>query len=311
VEEEILGESPPLISCLPAEWNPAQIFVMRIAARNGVMRVTLFCQCRQPHPFSPVMSTPITQDLKRSSLHLLREYQRSHKAEVRNQIVQLNLGLVRKEARHWIDQCGENYEDLLQVGSIGLIQAIERFDLEKGYAFSTFALPYIRGEIQHYLRDKGSSMRIPRRWLELRSKAATTTRELRECLQRQPTDAELAEALKVSLEEWQEIQLAYQNREPISLDVPVGQDGENSVSLGELVVDPKYRSFQLAQEDRIRLQQALVQLEQRTRDVIEFVFLHDLTQKEAAEELGISVVTVSRQMKKGLKALKNLMLMEL
>ncbi|MDY7012141.1 MAG: RNA polymerase sigma factor SigF [Cyanobacteriota bacterium] len=264
------------------------------------------------------MSTPIvTQDLKRESLHLLQDYQQltnykhSQKAKVRNQIVQLNLGLVRKEARHWMDQCSENYEDLVQVGSIGLIQAIERFNLDKGYAFSTFALPYIRGEIQHYLRDKGSPMRIPRRWLELRSKATTATRELRSRLQRQPTEAELAEALDVSLEEWQEIKLAYQNREPLSLDVPVGQDGENWVSLGELVADPKYRSFQLAQEDRIRLQQALVQLEQRTREVMEFVFLHDLTQKEAAEQLGISVVTVSRQMKKGLKALKNLMLMEL
>ncbi|MDY6783489.1 MAG: RNA polymerase sigma factor SigF [Cyanobacteriota bacterium] len=257
------------------------------------------------------MSTPIALNLKRSSLLLFQKYRQSRQAETRNEIAEMNMGLVRKEARHWSNQCSESYDDLVQVGSIGLIQAIERFDLEKGYAFSTFALPYIRGEIQHYLRDKGPSMRIPRRWLELRSKARTGTRQLRSHLQRQPTEAELAEYLSLSLEEWQEIQLAYQNREPLSLDLPVGSDGESSVSLGELVADPKYRSFQLAQEDRIRLQQALVQLEQRTRDVMEFVFLHDLTQKEAAEELGISVVTVSRQMKKGLKALKSLMLMEL
>lgn len=257
------------------------------------------------------MSTTVNPGLKQKSLHLLQEYQQSKRADLRNNIVQLNIGLVRKEAHHWVNQCSESYEDLLQVGCIGLIQAIERFDLGKGYAFSSFAIPYIRGEIQHYLRDKGSSVRIPRRWLELRQQASAAAQELRSRLHRQPTDAEIARSLGLSLPEWQEIQLAYQNREPLSLDLPVGSEEEDKISLGDLVPDPQYRSFQLAQEDRIRLQQALVQLEQRTREVLEFVFLHDLTQKETAEQLGISVVTVSRQMKKGLKALKNLMLMEL
>ena len=77
--------------------------------------------------------------------------------------------------------------------------------------------------------------------------------------------------------------------------------------MGELVPDSNYRSFQLAQEDQIRLQQALVQLEQRTRDVVECVFLYDLTQKQVAAHLGISVVTVSRQVKKGLDLLKKIM----
>jgi RNA polymerase sigma-B factor len=89
--------------------------------------------------------------------------------------------------------------------------------------------------------------------------------------------------------------------------MPMGSEEENT-SLGELVPDNQYRSFQLAQEDRIRLQQSLVGLEERTRNVLEFVFLHDLTQKEAAEVLGVSVVTVSRRLKKGLKLLKNKML---
>lgn len=93
----------------------------------------------------------------------------------------------------------------------------------------------------------------------------------------------------------------------MSLDVPIQDGEEGSTSLGELVPDPHYRSFQLAQEDQIRLQQALVQLEQRTRDVLECVFLHDLTQKQVAEHLGISVVTVSRRVKKGLDLLKKLM----
>jgi RNA polymerase sigma-B factor len=253
------------------------------------------------------MLTTATNELKQEIWQLLREYQKDHSAEIRNELVKLNFGLVRKEAHYWINQCQESYDDLLQVGCLGLIRAIERFDIAKGHAFSSFAMPYIRGEIQHYLRDKGVTVRIPRRWLALQQQAIGVSRTLREKHNRQASDSELAEALEVSVEEWQEIKLAWINRAPLSLDTPVQDHDEGSASLGELVPDHNYRSFQLAQEDQIRLQQALLQLEQRTRDVLEFVFLHDLTQKQVADRLGISVVTVSRQVKKGLDSMKKLM----
>lgn len=249
----------------------------------------------------------ITNELKTESLQLLRSYQESPSPEIRNKLVQLNLGLVRKEAHHWINQCSESYDDLLQVGSLGLIRAIERFDMSKGHAFSSFAVPYIRGEIQHYLRDKGSSVRIPRRWQTLQHQASQKAREIQITQRRSPTDIELAEALEISLEEWQEIKLAYRNRSPLSLDAPMHEEEDGATSLGDLIPDSRYRSFQLAQEDQIRLQQGLVQLEKRTRQVLEFVFLQDLTQKETAERLGISAVTVSRRLKKGLKLLKQVM----
>lgn len=250
------------------------------------------------------MASLTTGNVKQNSLELLRNYQSNPNQKVRNQIVELNMGLVRKEAHHWVNQCGESYDDLIQVGCMGLIRAIERFELSKGNAFSSFAMPYIRGEIQHYLRDRSTSVKIPRRWLELKQQASKITYSLREELKRQPTEAEIAEKLNVSLEEWQEVKLAAKNREPLSLDLPMGSE-DDSTSLGELVPDHQYRSFQLAQEDRMRLQQGLVGLEERTRNVLEFVFLQDLTQKEAAEVLGVSVVTVSRRLKKGLKLLKN------
>ncbi|NEQ85117.1 MAG: RNA polymerase sigma factor SigF [Moorea sp. SIO2I5] len=253
------------------------------------------------------MATNLNHNIKYQSLTLLQKYQQSKTSELRNQLVALNLGLVRREAHHWVNQCHESYEDLLQVGCIGLIGAIERFDSTKGIAFSSFAIPYIRGEIQHYLRDRGYSIRIPRRWLALRQKSVEITRNLRATLNRQPTEQEIAAALNISLEEWQEITLAHQNREPLSLDTPVGDSEDRNTSLGELVPDPRYRSFQLAQEDQIRIQQALAHLEKRTREVLEFVFLHDLTQKEVAQRLDISVVTVSRRVKKGLEALQKLM----
>lgn len=250
-------------------------------------------------------------NVKFETLRLFQDYSKSQTTSLRNQIMNLNMGLVRKEAYHWVNQCSENYEDLVQVGCLGLIRAIEKFELEKGHAFSSFAIPYIRGEIQHYLRDKGYSVRIPRRWLELSQQAAGIRRDFQERFNRQPTDSEIAQVLEISVKEWREISLALQNREPLSLDVSVGHDEDGQTSLADLVADPQYHSFQLAQEDRIRLQHALGQLEERTRHILEFVFLHDLTQKEAAEQLGISVVTVSRRVKKGLDFLKATMAKEI
>lgn len=252
--------------------------------------------------------SPENQELKQASAALLREYAQKRSQNVRNQIVTLNLGLVRKEAHYWINQCTESYEDLAQVGCIGLIKAIERFDLTQGYAFSSFAMPYIRGEIQHYLRDKGVMVRIPRRWQALQQQAVEFSRLFRQNYRRKPTDAEIAAALEISTCQWQEIKLAWVNRAPLSLDMPLFDAEEDGITyLGEIVPDSQYRSFQLAQEDQMRLHQALVQLEKRTHDILKFVFLYDLTQKEVAERLGISVVTVSRRVKQGVESLKLLM----
>jgi RNA polymerase sigma-B factor len=117
----------------------------------------------------------------------------------------------------------------------------------------------------------------------------------------------MAIALGITQGEWQEVKLTAYNRSIVSLDAPIQHDENESTSIGDLLPDSQYRSFQLAQEDQIRLQQALSQLEKRTCEVLEFVFFHDLTQKETADLLGISAVTVSRQVKKGLTALKDLM----
>jgi RNA polymerase sigma-B factor len=253
------------------------------------------------------MSTSISADLRSESLRLLREYQNAPTAQLRNRLVELNFGLLRREVHHWVNQCNESYEDLIQVGCIGLIRAIERFDILKGGAFSSFAIPYIRGEIQHYLRDKSPSVRIPRRWHAMERQAANQTQQLNQQLGRTPTDTEIAAALELSLSEWQEMKVAFRNRAVLSLDAPITDAEDNTAPLVELMPDPQYRSFQLAQEDQIRLQQALVKLEKLTQQVLEFVFLHDLTQKETAERLGISVVTVSRRVKKGLDSLRKIM----
>ncbi|MEL7333825.1 MAG: RNA polymerase sigma factor SigF [Cyanobacteria bacterium J06560_2] len=245
--------------------------------------------------------------LKNQSLEILNTYQKNQSLQLRNHLVQLNIGLVRKEAHRWLHSSGESFDDLMQVGSLGLIRAIERFDVQKGFAFSSFAIPYIRGEIQHYLRDKGTVVRIPRRWQTLQNQSAKAIRQLQSDLNRKPSDQEVAAELDITIEEWQQVRIASSNRNLLSLDAPVQTNDSGSSSLGDLLPDARYRSFQLAEEDKIRLQQALSQLEKRTREVVEFVFLHDLTQKETAEKLGISSVTVSRRVKKGLKHLQIIM----
>jgi len=245
--------------------------------------------------------------LRSETLRLLQAYLKNPSTELRNRLVHLNIGLARKEAYHWANQCTEPFEDLLQVGVMGLIRAIERFEPARGHAFSTFAIPYIRGEIQHYLRDRVSPMRIPRQWMATYQQGSKVQQKLRSRLQREPSDRELAQALNISLEEWQNVRLACQNRVPLSLDAPANDQEDTSASLGELMPDRKYLSFQLAQEDSLRLYQALDTLEDRTREILEFVFIKEFTYREVAESLGISAVTVSRQVKKGLAALKHIL----
>jgi RNA polymerase sigma-B factor len=242
-------------------------------------------------------------ELKQQTLELLSSYRQTGRASLREQIVRLNMGLARKEAHYWAGQCQESYEDLLQVGSIGLIAAIDKFDLTKGYAFSTFAMPYIRGEIQHYLRDKSSIVRVPRRWSELLQKANAVNQSFQLEHRRLPSDREIAQALEISPEEWQEVRIAQQNRQPVSLDCPVGDD--EGCCMLDILPDQQYRSFQLSEDDRQRLKQGLVTLEQHTRQIIEFVFFYDLTQKQVAEKMDISVITVSRHVKKGVGLLQS------
>ncbi len=244
---------------------------------------------------------------KQETLEILQAYRANSSIKLRNQLVNLNIGLVRREAYHWKNQCQESFEDLMQVGSIGLINAIERFDVSKGNAFSSFAVPYIKGEIQHYLRDKSPTVKMPRAWLAVYNQGCKVIRNKLAETGREASSQEIANELGISVSEWYDIKLACQNRSPISLDTPIDQSEDSSTSIGDLVTDQKYQSFQLAQEDSIRLQQALDLLEDRTREVVEFVFLKEFTHREVAEILGISAVTVSRQLKKGLIALKTIL----
>lgn len=245
--------------------------------------------------------------LPADSMELLRSYHRNPSIKLRNELVQLHTGLVRKMAHKFSHQCNEPYEDLEQIGYFGLIRAIERFDPSQGYAFSSFAVPYIRGEMLHFLRDRSTLLKIPRRWQELYNEGQKVRKELSESLGRPPKDAEIAQVLDVSLHEWQETKLAAQNRMPLSLDATVVHYVDCQITLGEALPCPRSAVLQHEEEERQQLQGAISELEEKPRMAVELVFLKELSRKDAAKTIGTSPMTVTRYLQKGIQDLMSMM----
>ncbi len=226
-------------------------------------------------------------------------YKQRPSIKLRNDLVRLNAGLVRKIAHRVSHQCAEPYEDLEQIGYLGLIRAIERFDPSQGCAFSSFAVPYIRGEMLHFFRDRGSTVKIPRRWQDLQKASQKMQADLLRRYGRQPSDYEMADALDISVKEWRQVKMANKNRMPLSLDATVCHQTDSTITLGDTLPDVHYQLLQALEEDRQQLQRALSQLEDKTRSAIEFVFFKGLSRKEVAERIGVSPMTVTRRIQRG------------
>ncbi|NEP17609.1 MAG: RNA polymerase sigma factor SigF [Leptolyngbya sp. SIO4C1] len=242
-----------------------------------------------------------TSSLRSRGMELLMAYKQRPSIKLRNDLVRLNAGLVRKIAHRVSHQCSEPYEDLEQIGYLGLIRAIERFDPSQGCAFSSFAVPYIRGEMLHFLRDRGTTVKIPRRWQDLQKESQKRQSELLRRYGRQPSDFEMAEALSISVEEWREVKMANKNRLPLSLDATVCHHIDSTITLGDTLPDAHYQLLQSLEEDRQQLQRAMSQLEDKTRSAIEFVFFKGLSRKEVAEQIGVSPMTVTRRIQRGVE----------
>lgn len=241
-------------------------------------------------------------------MELLCSYAQRPSLALRNQLVLLNQGLVRQVAHRLSRQCAEPYEDLEQVGYLGLIRAIERFDPRQGKAFSSFAMPYIRGEILHHLRDKGTVLRIPRRWQELHTKGKALQRQLTDQLGRSPHPEEMAAGLAVSLAEWQECQRIYQKAFVVSLDGTLSSSSPDScLAFLDTLPDRQEQDQRVWEEECLQVQGAIAQLEGKTKAAIEYVYLQELPRKQAARAIGISPMTVTRHLQKGLKELGQLL----
>ncbi len=224
---------------------------------------------------------------------LVLRYQASREAKVRDRIVRQNLKFVRQVANGFRDRLPDGLEDLEQVGAIGLLHAIERFDPTLGRPFEAYAGVLISGEMRHYLRDHGHLVRPPRDLVELRTRVITIVMRLEQELGRDPTTEELADALGLDVPKVLEVLGLDVGTRPLSLD----GDDEGSARDRYHLIDNRYRSFQLAVEDRMMLAAAVGKLRDVSREVIEFAFYQDLTQTEIAQHLGISQMQVSRRIK--------------
>jgi RNA polymerase sigma-B factor len=224
---------------------------------------------------------------------MIARYHASRDPQLRDRIVRQTLKLVRPIARRFRDRMPGGVEDLEQVGAIGLLNAIERFDPRRGRPFEAYAGTLISGEMLHYLRDLSALVRPPRELFELRAQVFAAASRLEQELGRDPSAEELAATLHLDVSKVLDVLGLEAGTRPLSLDA-VEADDESRPR--PQLVDNRYRSFQLAAEDRMMLAAALSKLRYVSREVIEFAFYQDLTQTEIAQRLGISQMQVSRRL---------------
>ncbi|MFJ2027470.1 RNA polymerase sigma factor SigF [Streptomyces sp. NPDC087897] len=226
----------------------------------------------------------------------------------RNTLIEMNLSLVHFAAKRFRNRGSGEMEDIIQVGTIGLIKAIDRFELSREVEFTSFAIPYIVGEIKRFFRDSTWAVHVPRRLQELRVTLAKTRETLAGRLDRDPTVAELAEHLDLTEEEVIEGLIAANGYTAGSLDLPIGveQNSAETVTYGDIKgdVDP---AMELV-EDLHALAPLLEQLEERDREIVAMRFGQEMTQAQIGEKLGISQMHVSRLLTRLLAKLRKEML---
>lgn len=224
------------------------------------------------------------------------------RSTARDELVQLHLPLVEHCARRFRNR-GEPFEDLVQVGTIGLIKAVDRFDTDRGVEFSTYATPTIIGEIKRHFRDKGWAIRVPRRLQELRMQISASTAELNQSLGRSPTPSELAEVIGCSVEEVIEGIESSNAYSTLSLDAgsDSSDDGGSLSMLDTMGVDDDGIEHV---ELRESLKPLLEQLPPREKNILMLRFFKNMTQSQIATEVGVSQMHVSRLLTKTLEHLR-------
>ena len=231
---------------------------------------------------------------------LLRRYHEGGDASAREALVQRHLPLVRSLARRYAGR-GESLEDIEQVGSIGLIKAIDRYELTREVALTTYATPNIVGEIKRHFRDKGWAIRVPRALQELNGKMGPTIERLTAKLGRSPTINEIAQEFETSPEQVLEAMEAGSAYAPQSLSVGPDADGELDPmeTIGSEDVE-----FERTDE-RTSLEPALAALPDREQLILKLRFEEGLTQTQIAEQIGISQMHVSRLIRRSLERMRS------
>jgi len=232
---------------------------------------------------------------------LLRRYHEQGDLAAREQLIEQYMSLVRSLARRYSYR-GEQLEDLVQIGAIGLIKAIDRFDLERGVELTTYATPNIIGEIKRHFRDKGWSVRVPRGLQELNVQLSRLVEQLTVQLGRSPTIPELAKAAGV--EEEEVLEALESGRAYTSLSLSVGGGGGDDDDLDPLEsLGTEEHQYEVS-EDRAVLAPGFKALDERERRILQLRFFEGLTQSQIAQQIGISQMHVSRLIRRSLEKIR-------
>jgi RNA polymerase sigma-B factor len=232
---------------------------------------------------------------------LFKKYRLEGDEDARDELITMYLNLVKYLASRFRNR-GEPIDDLIQVGTIGLIKAIDRFDIERQVEFTTYATPTIVGELKRYFRDKGWAIKVPRRLQELSFKVNQAVDALTQRLQRSPTIAEIGEYLGVTSEEVLEAMETSEAYNFVSLESDRGGDGSDSFSILEYI--GKDDALMAVIDDRTTLSVAFKQLTPQEQRVLYLRFFQGLTQTEIARQLEISQMQVSRLLRRTLRILR-------
>ncbi|MEU0050389.1 RNA polymerase sigma factor SigF [Streptomyces sp. NPDC006309] len=224
----------------------------------------------------------------------------------RNTLIEMNMSLVRFAAGRFRSRGPEEMEDIVQVGMIGLIKAIDRFELSREAEFTSFAIPYIVGEIKRFFRDTTWAVHVPRRLQEARVQLARATEELRSRLGRTPTVRELSELLSLPEDEVREARLAANGYNSSSLDAALGTSEDGETALQDFI-GTEDAALELV-EDFQALSPLIAELGERDRQIIHMRFVEELTQAQIGERLGVSQMHVSRLLSRTLARLREGML---
>jgi RNA polymerase sigma-B factor len=230
---------------------------------------------------------------------LLRRYHEEGDRGAREELVERHLPLVRALARRYAGR-GEALEDIEQVGAIGLLKAIDRYELSREVALTTYATPNVVGEIKRHFRDKGWAIRIPRGLQELNAKMSSSIERLTSTLGRSPSIAEIAQELETTNEQVLEALEAGSAYAPVSLSAGPGTEGELDPLETIGVEDTNYERT----EQRASLEPALEALPDREREILRMRFEEGLTQTQIAERVGVSQMHVSRLIRKSLARMR-------
>ncbi|EFI41678.1 MULTISPECIES: SigB/SigF/SigG family RNA polymerase sigma factor [Peptoniphilus] len=233
---------------------------------------------------------------------LFEAYKLNKDPEIRDILIEEHLYIAEILSKKYSGR-GIDYDDIFQVASIGLIYAIDRYDFEKGYEFSSFATPTIIGEIKKYFRDKGWTIRVPRRIQELSKKINNAKTQLTQELQRIPTVEDIADYLETTPEEVIEAMEASKVYTPQSLDVTYDTNGDDKeLNLADLVGENEKYFEKIEMKDF--LERAMSELNDMERTILIERYFEKKTQVAIAEKLDISQMTISRIEKKVLKKMR-------